>query len=226
MSDEQQANGGNVAGVNTPTPTPNGSANPQDTVEYWKAQAEQYESRYKGASTKINEYDKSVKTWQQKYAEVLAEAEGLRASTSNEVTDWKTKHQTLEQQAAEQAKKLAQYERKENLRALINTDDFADLAPDFEKDKIFQFGLLTAAEQMDDAALKIELAKTLQLRKGQRQAAVESATNGATPTPPASGNTPGSTVEQIIAQLGKLPANDPQRPALMAKWAALRDKKS
>lgn len=220
MADGQQTDGGTVAGMTTPTPTPNVT----DTVEYWKAQAESFESRYKGASTKINEYDKSVKTWQQKFAEKEAEVEGLRASSTNDVKELQTKTQTFEQQVKELSTKNAQYERKEKIRNLIHSD-FKDLATDFEADPIYQSGILSAAEQMDEVSLKASLAKSLELRKGQRIAAIEGATSGGTPTPPVMGSGNGvATVDQIIEQLNKLPMDDPKRLGLMEKWREARRK--
>jgi chromosome segregation ATPase len=219
---DQQANVGNVAGVTTPTPTPNASVNPQDTVEYWKSQYETMESRYKGASTKINEYDRSVKEWQQKFAASAAEVEGLKASSSNELTAIQTKAQTLEQQLAELSKKNGQYERKDKIRSLIHTE-FADLATDFESDLIYQGGILSAAEQMDEAKLKESLTKSLELRKGQRIAAIEGAASGGTPTPPTSGNGGGGLTEaQIVEQLRTTAIDDPKRPSLMQKWQEAR----
>lgn len=220
MADGQQTDGGNVAGVITPTPTPNVT----DTTD-WKAEAETWKNRYNGQQTAMNTKSQEVKTWQQKYAEALAELEGFKGTTTAELTEAKTKVQTFEQQIAELSKKTAQYERTEKIRSLIHSD-FADLAPEFETDPIYRAGILSAAEQMDEAALKESLTKSAELRKGQRAAAASAAVTGASSASPNTGTSGAGvmTEEQAITKVRQTALGTPEREAAMKAWQDIRAK--
>lgn len=221
MTDGQQTDGGNGAGITTPPPTPNVT----DTTD-WKAQAETWQSRYNGQQTAMNKKSAEVKSWQQKVAELQAELEGFKGTTSAELTDWQKKNQTLEQQTAEQAAKLAQYELKEKTRKLIYSDDFKDLATDFEMDEVFQFGVLAAAKEMDDAALKASLAKSLEVRKGKLAAAATAAVSGASSAAPNSGTTGAGSMseEQAIAKVRQAKLGTPEYDLAMKQWQEARAK--
>lgn len=216
--DPQQTNGSNVAGGNTTTNTPNVPAN-QDSMD-WKAEAENWKNRYNGQQTAMNKKSTEVQTWQQKYAETLAELEGFKGTTNSEKTEWETKHQTLEKQAKEQATKLEQYERQEKIRSLIHTD-FKELANDFEADPIYRAGILSAAATMDEEALKKSLASSRELRKARQTETIESALTGATPSTPAPGATSGATIEQVVEQI-RSERNPQKKDALMNKLVQLR----
>jgi len=219
MLDGQQTDGGTVAGVTTPTPTPNVT----DTTD-WKVQAETWQSRYNGQQTAMNKKSEEVKTWQQKYAELQAEHEGFKGTKDTELTDLQKRHQTLEQQLAELSKKTAQYERQDTIRSLIHST-FPDLAPEFESDPIYRQGILSAAEQMDEAALKESLTKSLELKKGQRAAAATAAVSGASSAAPNSGTSGlgNATEAQINEQIGKLPLSELGTPKHQTLMQQLRE---
>lgn len=217
MADEQQTTiDSTVAGVTTPTPTSNGSG----------SQTEDWEGRYKGASKKMDEFQKDATKYKARVTELMAEIEGLRSEKNNAVTDWQTKHQTLEQQAAEQSKKLAQYELKEKTRKLIYSDDFKDLATDFEMDDVFQYGVLAAAKELDDAALKASLAKSLEVRKGKLAAAATAAVTGASSASPNTGTSGAGATEEQLAEQIRAERDPAKRSSLFEKLAQLRDRNS
>ena len=223
MGDNQQVLDGQTAGGNTPVQTPNNSGS-QDTID-WKAKAEEYEGRYKGASTKINEYDKDLKQWQQKFAALQAETEGLRASSTNAVKEWETKAQTLQQQYDEQSKKLAMYDLSDKVRSIIHTDDFKELASAFESDPLYRAGVLTTAQQTDDEGFKKALTNSLALRKGLTQQAIDTTLQGSTTPPPSMGAPAGMSTEQLLQKLLATPPGTKEYAELEAQLDAAAKKK-
>lgn len=212
----------NEQGTTTPseqTPPANGSTRPEDTVEYWKAQAQSWQSKYNGlqghATTTKRKLDELTLAQANGAQEYEAQLTALTTERDTYKADLEAHRQSVEALTAKSAKLERHMELGRTIRG-----QFPSLA------ELFDEGLLLGVDGLEGDDLANHLTSLSQKFEKVADDRVRGITAGATPPPPGQQQQQaGMTREEVFAKMTTLlnekGPNDPEYKAAFAQYTQM-----